>query len=142
MIEADYYSAPDCSVVCPNGGTAKANGTQDCNCNLTTTTTLVSSQLRDIYGYISGYLGSLKPDTYRGIKITSFYSGDFLYGKSARLYFEKTDNIPDTLKIKISGIVYDFVKTTSTQTGKLQIYWKYSGAIFEKDKAYTIEFLN
>lgn len=140
--ECDYYSAPDCSVVCPNGGTAKANGTQECNCNLTTTTTLVSSQLRDIYGYISGYLGSLKPDTYRGIKITSFYSGNFLYGKSARLYFEKTDNIPDTLKIKINGIVYDFVKTTSTQTGKLQIYWKYSGAIFEKDKAYTIEFLN
>ena len=58
--------------------------------------------------------------------------------------FESINGIPDPLKIKINGIVYNFEKNTTTDedTGEISITWRYKGKIFEKDKTYTIEFLN
>lgn len=130
----DYYSAPNCSAVCPNGGTPKANGTQDCSCVTTTKVTLVAGTRKNFnHGYGDGSYGSLTPNTYRGVKITKFYTYSFL-GKWTRLYFESTNNIPNTLKIKINDTVYDFVKEDN--------YWKNSAAIFSSGKTYTIEFLN
>ena len=132
--ECDYYSAPNCSAVCPNGGTPKANGTQECSCVTTTKVTLVAGTRKDFnHGYGDGSYGSLTPNTYRGVKITKFYTYSFL-GKWTRLYFESTNNIPNTLKIKINNTVYDFVKEDN--------YWKNSAAIFSSGKTYTIEFLN
>ena len=32
--------------------------------------------------------------------------------------------------------------TTDEDTGEISITWRYKGKIFEKDKTYTIEFLN
>ena len=92
-------------------------------------------------GYSNNY-GSLTPNTYNGIKITYFKSSSLSPNTSIK--FESINRIPETLKIKINGTTYDFIKTTTTNedTGNVSISWKYKGRIFKKEETYTIEFLN
>ena len=138
----DYYAAPNCNVLCSSGsGEPKANGTQECSCASLKTASMVAGGNFLIYGYSPSF-GSLTPDTYKGIKITKFTT--LTLGSNSTIVFEKIKGIPETIKIKINGTTYDFVKTTSTDedTGEVSIYWKCKAKIFEKDKTYTIEFLN
>ena len=143
IIGTDYYAAPNCNALCSSGsGTPKANGTQECSCIEINKATLVAGRHSANYGYSKslGY-GSLKPDTYKGIKIQRFSSFSSNFSdkqKSTSIAFESLSNIPDTLKIKINGTVYDFVKTTSDTS----IFWKFNGRIFHNGETYTIEFLN
>ena len=94
-----------------------------------------------VVGYGNNY-GSLTPNTYKGIKIKNFKT--LTIGTLTNIEFESINGIPDPLKIKINGIVYNFEKNTTTDedTGEISITWRYKGKIFEKDKTYTIEFLN
>ena len=85
-------------------------------------------------GYSSGSYGSLKPDTYKDIKITKFFSFGFLGSSWTKIYFQTTNNISNTLKIKINDTIYDFVKDGGN--------WIYNGVILSGGKTYTIEFLN
>lgn len=127
--------------MCSSGsGKPKGNGTQECSCIEINKATLVAGRYsaNDGYSKFYGY-GSLKPDTYKGIKIKSFSS---FYPNTSRtstsISFESLSNIPDTLKIKINGTVYDFVKTTEDSV----IFWRCKGKIFRNGQTYTIEFLN
>ena len=95
---------------------------------------MTAGKYSNVKGYSKSYgIGSISPDTYKGIKITSLASYSFV--SSTSIIFESEGNIPDTLKIKINGTVYDFKKTTSTT-------WKRKGIIFVPGQTYTIEFLN
>ena len=94
-----------------------------------------------VRGYGPSY-GSLTPDTYNGIKITRFQT--VIFGANTTIEFVSSNSIPDTLKVKINGTVYDFQKTTTTDedTGEVSAFWKCKAKIFENGKMYTIEFLN
>ena len=85
-------------------------------------------------GYSSGSYGSLKPDAYKGIKITKFFSFSFFGSKETRIYFQTTNNIPNPLKIKINDTIYNFKKDGDN--------WICNEFIFSGGKTYTIEFLN
>ena len=78
-------------------------------------------------------IGSISPDIYKGIEITSLASYKFV--SSTSITFESAGNMPDTLKIKINGTVYDFNKTGS-------LTWERKGIIFAPGQTYTIDFLN
>ena len=94
-----------------------------------------------VIGYGNNY-GSLTPNIYKGIKITSFRT--LIMGSMTNIHFETINGIPETLKVKINSTVYDFTKnsTTDEDTGEVSISWKCNAKIFEKGKTYTIEFLN
>lgn len=135
----DYCTAPNCSTVCSSGsGSPKANGTQECLCIEVNKVTMVAEIHSTRIGYdkLVGY-GSLKPDTYKGIKIQSFFS-KILGDKLTTIVFESSSNIPDTLKVKINGTVFDFIKTTNGTS----IFWKKRGKTFSNGQTYEIEFLN
>ena len=85
-------------------------------------------------GYSSGSYGSLNPDTYKGIKIIKFDSQKYISSKKTELYFQTTNTIPSTLKIKINDTVYNFTKNGDS--------WTYYGLIFSSGLTYTIDFLN
>ena len=85
-------------------------------------------------GYSSGSYGSLNPDTYKGIKITKFFTFSFFGSKETRIYFQTTNNIPNAFKIKVNDTVHSFTKDGSN--------WICNEVIFSDGKTYTIEFLN
>ena len=95
---------------------------------------MTAGKYSNVKGYSKIYgIGSISHDTYKGIKITRLASYSFV--SLTAITFESEGNIPDTLKIKINGTVYDFKKTTSTT-------WERKGQIFSPGQIYTIEFLN
>ena len=100
------------------------------------------------YGYKQGSFGSLKPDTYKGIKIKGIYSteqpgyGDEITWDhiTSSIIFECDDmsksKLPNPLIMKINGIRSKFYRGWDS--------CKYidRGAITGKKGTYTIEFLN
>ena len=135
MLRIDYYEAPDCSKLCSSGsGKPKANGTQECSCTASNKVSMTAGRSGITRGYSKSLgIGSISPDTYKGIEITSLAS--YKVVSSTSITFESAGNMPDTLKIKINGTVYDFNKTGS-------LTWERKGIIFAPGQTYTIEFLN
>ena len=130
--------------MCESGsGTPKANGTQECSCSEVAKANLIAKNQSElgllIVGYRSNKFGSINPDNYRGHKITQFTT---LFRKTTSLVFENYSGIHETLKIKINGTTYDFMKTTSTDedTGEVLVSWHCKEKYLKKIKPIRLNF--
>ena len=94
MIEADYYSAPNCNALCSSGsGTPKANGTQECSCSVgieakvTVVKTVESHHWKinsdnDGYYYINHIKAAGSSNGYTFALSYNYYTGDCYGGRA------------------------------------------------------------
>ena len=116
--------------MCSSGsGTPKANGTQECECNITLN--FIAKSGETDFGGGNGYFnGNFK---YRGRTITELYAGN----RAAVLLFNIAPGDLSDIKIEVNGKIYIFTRFKTAA-------WKCKDArsIFRSGKNYSIKFLN